>query len=173
VFCIDISKTDFSEDISIRELIEPKILIAAATKCDLLSEEVLSSRIAKLNELFRVELLAISSETGQGLEVLRETIDEKILNLERGLSASKTAGTSLSEIVQSSIALTARHKQAVTDAIENVGETIAELKAGNDEIAAMMLRAAYQSVSAIESAAAGHIDEQILEQIFSRFCIGK
>jgi tRNA modification GTPase len=173
VFCIDISKTDFSEDISIRELIEPQNLIMIATKCDLLPEEVLSSRLAKLNELFRMDLLAISSETGQGIEVLRETIDEKILNLEHGFSSSKTAGTPLSESVQSSIALTARHKQAVTDAIENVDETITELKEGNDEIAAMMLRAAYQSVSAIESAAAGHIDEQILEQIFSRFCIGK
>jgi tRNA U34 5-carboxymethylaminomethyl modifying GTPase MnmE/TrmE len=37
----------------------------------------------------------------------------------------------------------------------------------------MTLRAAYQAVSGIESAAGGHIDEQILQQIFSRFCIGK
>ena len=173
VFCIDISKADFFEDISIRQLIEPQILIPVATKCDLLSEKVLSGRLAKLNELFSVELLAISSETGDGLEVLRETIDEKILELESGFAATKTAGTPFSETVKSSVALTARHKHAVTEAIENVGESIIELKAGNDEIAAMTLRAAYQSVSGIESAAAGHIDEQILEQIFSRFCIGK
>jgi tRNA U34 5-carboxymethylaminomethyl modifying GTPase MnmE/TrmE len=173
VFCIDISKSDFSEDISIRKLIEPQILIPVATKCDLLPEGMLSGRLAKLNELFGVELLVISSQTGQGLVVLREKIDGKILMLERGFSASKTAGTPLSESVQSSVALTARHKQAVTEAIENVDESIVELKAGNDEIAAMMLRSAYQSVSGIESTAAGHIDEQILEQIFSRFCIGK
>jgi len=191
VFCIDISKTDFSEDISIFRILKAEdrkqktenrasvpcsplsAMITVATKCDLLSEGMFSSRLAKLNELFGVELLAISSETGAGLEVLRETIDEKILKLERGFSTAKTAGISLSESVQSSVALTARHKQAVTEAIENVGESIAELKAGNDEIAAMMLRAAYQAVSGIESAAAGHIDEQILEQIFSRFCIGK
>ncbi|MHC4558483.1 MAG: tRNA modification GTPase [Planctomycetota bacterium] len=173
VFCIDISKADFSEDISIGKLIEPQILITVATKCDLVSEEVLSSRLAELNELFGVELLAISSETGTGLEVLRETIDRKILELESDFSASQTADTPLSESVQSSVALTARHKQAVTEAIENVGESIAELKSGNDEIAAMLLRAAYQAVSGIESATGGHIDEQILEKIFSRFCIGK
>ena len=40
---------------------------------------------------------------------------------------------------------------------------------GNDEIAAMMLRAAYQDLSNIEQ----NIDEKILENIFSRFCIGK
>ena len=173
VFCIDISKVGFSEDISIGELIEPKILLPVATKCDLVSEEVLSSRVAELNELFGIEALAISSETGAGLEVLRETIDEKILELEPGFGTSKTAGTSFSESVESSVALTARHKQAVTEAIGNVDESIVELKAGNDEVAAMMLRGAYQAVSGIESASGGHIDEQILEQIFSRFCIGK
>jgi tRNA modification GTPase len=173
VFCIDISKADFSEDISIGKLIEPQILIPVATKCDLVSEEELSGRLAELNELFGGEVLAISSETGAGLEVLRKTIDGKIIEMEPGFATSKTAGTPFSEGVESSVALTARHKQAVTEAIENIGESIVELKAGNDEVAAMMLRAAYQAVSGIESAAGGHIDEQILEQIFSRFCIGK
>ncbi|GAJ00304.1 unnamed protein product, partial [marine sediment metagenome] len=69
------------------------------------------------------------------------------------------------------VALTARHKQAVTEAIENVGESINELKAGSDEVTAMMLRAAYQAISDIDSA--GRIDDEILERIFSRFCIGK
>jgi len=184
LFCIDISKDDFSEDISIFRILKTEdrasvpcsplaAMIAVATKCDLVSEGVLSSRLAELNELFGVELLAISSETGDGLEVLRETIDRKILELESGFATSKTAGTAFSESAESSVALTARHKQAVTEAIENVSESIGELKVGNDEVAAMMLRGAYQAVSGIESAAGGHIDEQILEQIFSRFCIGK
>ncbi len=184
VFCIDISKADFSEDISIFRILKregrgslvcspPVVMIGVATKCDLVSEEVLSSRLAKLNELFGVELLAISSETGAGLAVLRETIDGKILEMAPGFATSKTAGTPFSEGVEGSVALTARHKQAVTEAIENVGESILELKSGNDEVAALMLRAAYQAVSGIESATMGHIDEQILEQIFSRFCVGK
>ncbi|MDT8303012.1 MAG: GTPase [Sedimentisphaerales bacterium] len=173
VFCIDISKAGFFEDISIKEHIKPQILISVATKCDLVSEEVLSSRLAELSELFDSKLLVISSKTGAGLEVLKETIDGKILELEPGFAASKTAGAAFSDRLESSVALTARHKQAVTEAIENVGESIEELKAGNDEVAAMMLRGAYQAVSGIESAAGGHIDEQILEQIFSRFCIGK
>jgi tRNA U34 5-carboxymethylaminomethyl modifying GTPase MnmE/TrmE len=67
-------------------------------------------------------------------------------------------------------ALTARHTRAVTEAIENISESLNELKAGNDEVTAMMLRAAYQDISNISQQ---HIDEQILERIFSRFCIGK
>jgi tRNA modification GTPase len=173
IFCIDIAKTDFSEDISINQLIAPQTLIPVATKCDLLSEGALSGRLAKLNKLFGGELLAISSKSGAGLEILKEKIDRKIVELKLGLSAGQTADSTFSESVNSSIALTARHKQAVAEAIENVSESIAEMKADNDEIAAMVLRAAYQAVSEIGSAAGGHIDEQILEQIFSRFCIGK
>ncbi len=198
IFCTDISKSDFSEDISIFRILKTEdspqdalrqkqkaenrasvfrpplsAMIPVATKCDLVSEEVLSSRLAELNELFGGELLAISSETGAGLEPLRETIDAKILDMEPGFAAAKTAGTPFSESVQSSVALTARHKQAVTEAIENVVESVGELREGNDEVAAMTLRAAYQAVSCIESATGGHVDEQILEQIFSRFCIGK
>ncbi|MCH7555960.1 MAG: 50S ribosome-binding GTPase [Planctomycetes bacterium] len=192
VFCVDISKDprprtrdakrksqDFglwTEEIGLWSVVwnlgSPG-LIPVATKCDLVSERVLSNRLAELNELFGIELLVTSTETGDGLELLRETIDRKIIELEPGFETAKSDATPLFESTQSSVALTARHKQAVTEAIENVSESISELRAGNDEVAAMMLRAAYQAISGIESAAGGHVDEQILEQIFSRFCIGK
>jgi len=156
-------------------------LIPVATKCDLLSEQVLSNRLAELNGLFGIGFLATSTETGLGLEKLRYTIDEKLIGLslgdgKRGMrdegremrdegrgTRDEGRGTSL-------IALTARHRQAVTEAIENIGESINELQAGNDEVAAMMLRATYKSICDIEQQ---HIDEDILDRIFSRFCIGK
>jgi tRNA modification GTPase len=164
VFCVDVSKADWAEDISIRGLIEPKALIPVATKSDLLSKEMLANRITELNKLFNVEFLPTSAETGVGLEQLRNTIDEKLIE--------QTLGGSLNGLAEraSGVALTARHRQAVTEAIENVGEAINELKAGNDEVAAMLLRAAYQAISTIEQQ---HIDEEILDRIFSRFCIGK
>ncbi len=254
VFCIDISKANWSEDISIRELINKEdrsqktkdrrsglcslssaiplpalpAMIPVATKCDLVPEQVLSNRLAELNELFgpapkstpanrfssmdnktehnKVDFgagfLVTSAETGAGLDLLREAIDKKILDaryssilrsratakdemLDAGSSVLEPAASSCDgsrrgqkratniEHQVSSVALTARHKQAVTEAIENVSESIGELRAGNDEVTAMMLRAAYQAISGIESATGGHVDEQILEQIFSRFCIGK
>ncbi len=211
VFCVDISKDarrksqDFglwTEEIGLWSLVwslGAPGLIPVATKCDLVSEEVLSNRLAELNELFgpaakstsanrfssidnkadhsKVDFgagfLVTSTETGAGLELLREAIDKKIIELEPGFETAKSGATPLFEGTQSSVALTARHKQAVTEAIENVSESTSELRAGNDEVAAMMLRAAYQVISGIESATGGHVDEQILEQIFSRFCIGK
>ncbi len=168
VFCIDISKPDWSEDIAIRFTIEPEVLIPVATKCDLLSEDVLTRRLAELGKLFAVDFLATSAKTSVGMELLRQRIDQKIIEL--AASGAKQPTSCEIRDTRHEIALTARHKQAVDGAIENISESISELKAGNDEITAMMLRAAYQSISNIEQ---GHIDEQILEKIFSHFCIGK
>jgi tRNA modification GTPase len=160
IFCADISKTEWSEDAAIRKLIEPKILVPIATKCDLLSEQFLPERLAALNKFFSTDFLPSSAQSGSGIELLRQTIDGK---LTEKLGIPQTGG----------VALTARHRKAVTEAIDQISESTDELNAGNDEVAAMMLRAAYQAVSNIEQPAAAHIDEQILGQIFSRFCIGK
>jgi len=160
IFCADISKTEWSEDAAIRKLIEPKILVPVATKCDLSSEQILPDRLAALNEIFNADFLPTSAQTGVGIELLRQTIDDK---LTEKFDVPHVGG----------VALTARHRKAVTEAIDQIDESIDEVKAGNDEVAAMMLRAAYQAVSEIEQPTGAHIDEQILGQIFSRFCIGK
>ena len=169
VFCIDISKTDYSEDIAIRKLIEPKALMPVAAKSDLLTENMLTDHLDELNKLFATEFIPTSAETGSGVERLRKTIDMKLIEATLG-PAAKSAALPFAETLESGLALTARHRQAVTEAIENISESISELKAGNDEVTAMMLRTAYQAISNIEQET---IDEQILEKIFSRFCIGK
>ncbi|MHC4694802.1 MAG: tRNA modification GTPase [Planctomycetota bacterium] len=170
VFCVDIAKTDWNEDISIRTLIEPESLIPVATKTDLLSEKLVAERLGDLHEVFGVEFLPISVETGSGIELMRETIDRTIVDMTVGAGGSGQVPEQIS-----TVALTTRHKQAITEAIENVSEAINELKGGNDEVAAMMLRAAHQGLFDIESATGGveRTDEQILERIFGRFCIGK
>ncbi len=165
VFCVDVSKTDWIEDVSIRELISPKVLIAVATKCDLLSKEILAERIVELNKLFNADFLPVSAKTDTGLEQLRNTIDKRLIEISLG---GAKQGTAVRET--GLIALTARHRQAVMEAIENIDESINELKAGNDEVAAMLLRAAFQNISDIQQQ---HIDEEVLDRIFSHFCIGK
>jgi len=160
IFCADISKNNWNEDAAILELIEPKFLVPVATKCDLLSEQTLSECLGSLNESFNADFLPTSVKTSIGIELLRQRIDGK---LTEKFDVPQTGG----------VALTARHKKAVTEAIEQISESADELNAGNDEVAAMMLRAAFQVVSDIEQPGAIHIDEQILRQIFNRFCIGK
>jgi len=160
IFCVDISKTEWSNDAAIRKLIEPKTLLTVATKCDLIREPILSERLAALNELFDAHFMPLSAPTNMGIESLRETIDSQLTE------QSKTPRTS-------GATLTARHRQAVTETANHINESIDAWKAGNDEIAAFLLRAACQSLSDIRQPIAAHIDEQILEQIFNRFCIGK
>jgi len=165
VYCVDISKTDWAEDLAIRKLIKHGArVIPIATKSDLLSEDMLAERLAELNKLFAAEFLPTSAVMGVGLEQLRDTIDKKLIELVLGGSREGR-----SEIV-SGVTLTTRHRQAVTEAIKNISESGKEIKAGNDEVAAMLMRAAYQSLSDIQQQP---LDEQILEKIFSRFCIGK
>jgi len=160
IFCADISKNKWSEDAAIRKLIEPKILVPIATKCDLIPKQILPDRLAKLNESFSTDFLPTSVKSGEGIELLLKTIDGK---LTEKFEVPHTA----------SVALTARHRKAVTEAIGQISESIDELNSRHDEVAAMMLRAAYQAVSDIEQPGAAHIEEQILGQIFSRFCVGK
>jgi tRNA modification GTPase len=160
IFCADISKTEWFVDAAVRKLIEPKIFVPIATKCDLIPDQFLPDRLAALNETFGINFLPTSVQTGAGIEILRQTIDGK---LTEKFNIPQTGG----------VALTARHRKAVTEAIGQISESVNELNAGNDEIVVMMLRAAYQAVSNIEQPGASHIDEQILGQIFSRFCVGK
>ncbi|MHC4205911.1 MAG: GTPase, partial [Planctomycetota bacterium] len=160
IFCVDISKNDWDRDSAILDLIEPRILVPVATKCDLLSEQILSENLAALNESFGSDFLPTSAQTSAGIELLRQIIDDKLTEKP---DVPQTGG----------IALTARHRKAVTEAIDQISESIDELNAGNDEVVVIMLRAAYQAVSDIEQPGTAQIDEQILGQIFSRFCIGK
>jgi len=169
LFCIDLSKEDWSEDVSIHALIEPSTLLAVATKSDLPSEKTLGRNLAKLSNLFGFEFLPVSVKTDDGLESLRNAADTRLIQLTSG-SAPEHADLPFSETDQSAVAITVRHRQAVTEAIENIDTAIKELNAGNNEVTTMMLRAAYQAISDIEQQP---VDEQILEKIFSRFCIGK
>jgi tRNA U34 5-carboxymethylaminomethyl modifying GTPase MnmE/TrmE len=199
IFCVDASKDNWSEDISVYRLIkkdahrrrfdqvqtgeagfdqiQPFGLVAllhVATKTDLLSEEQLPRCLVRLGELFGVEFLPISVKEGSGLKKLRKAIDRKIIESALG-QIGDTARKARYEMQDTryEIALTTRHRQAVTEAIESINQATDELKSGNEEVVAMMLRAAYRAISEIQSTAGGHVDEQILRTIFSRFCIGK
>jgi len=174
VFCVDVSKEDFTEDSAVRRHIETAELIPAATKCDLLDSQALAARLERLKQLWGLEFLPSSSKGPPGVDSLRRAIDQRLL----GGSIRPVPGRApVSGGIDTPLALTARHRQAVTEAIENIGQAISELRTAGDqaagEIVAMMLRAANQSISAVERTGCGDVDEQVLERIFSRFCIGK
>jgi len=159
LFCVDAAKEDITEDTAIRQLIRSRTIIAVATKTDLLDKTKLKENTSKLGKIFGTKFLPISSITGQGLDLLRKAIDERLAN-ELVSGDARAVG----------VALTARHKQSVTEAIDNLSQAVDELEKDNDEVAAMLLRAAFQSLAGLERE---HIDEKILDNIFSQFCVGK
>jgi tRNA modification GTPase len=168
IFCVDIAKQDWTEDWAVFRLIQPKTLIPAATKVDLPDKKQLLDRVSQVTALFGVPFTPISAKTGEGLQAFTELIGKKILEQTIG---PDVCGTSHEPRDTShGVALTARHRQAVTTAIADLVQAVDELKAGNDELAAMMLRTAHKQLSNIEQ---HQIDEQLLDRIFSRFCIGK
>jgi tRNA modification GTPase len=157
VFCVDSAKADWSEDLVVRALIQPRRLICAATKSDLTAEKELPRRLWELAVTFSVEFLPVSASMGRGLPDLVRAIDA-------GVHSAPC------EVDANAVAMNARHRQAVTEAVENVRQAIAEVESGREEVAGMMIRAACQAISGIEQE---HLDEQVLDRIFSRFCVGK
>jgi len=166
LFCVDVSKPGCSEDLAVWRLIHTNRLIAVATKSDLLCEPVLSRRLAELKEAFGTDFILTSAKTGCGINSLRKQIALRILELGIG----GRGGRAFTEAATGAIALTARHRQAVKDAIKQIDEAVLQLQQGNSEVSAMMLRTGYQVLLDVGKQC---VDEKILEQIFSRFCIGK
>lgn len=160
VFCVDAAKPDIGEDLAIGALIQPNTVLYVATKADLLSPADSQRAVEKLTQAFAGPFLPVSAMTGQGLQQLQDLI-------ERSLSAGQ--GTARGE-GRDTVALTARHRQAVSEAVANIDEAIGQIEQGADEIAAAMIREACQALAEIEQQP---IDEQVLDRIFSRFCVGK
>jgi len=159
LLCVDSGKSDYAEDIAVKSCFRPRELIYVATKCDLLGAERLSQKTARLNKLFGARFIATSALAGEGLADLRRLIDHAVVK-------SRTNTTEAAD----RIAITERHRLVVSEAMRNLADAAREVNAGNDEVAAMMLRAAYDQLGGIERE---DVDEAVLERIFSHFCIGK
>ncbi|HBG78928.1 MAG TPA: tRNA uridine-5-carboxymethylaminomethyl(34) synthesis GTPase MnmE [Phycisphaerales bacterium] len=167
IFCVDITKDDYSEDIKIlnntawakAHPTNKKPAIFTATKSDLLNDKQSAKKIEELKNIFNRDFLPVSIKTSTGLEVLKQTIRQTIITQ-----------TAFSSQAADKTTLTARHLQIANEAMKNIGDAQNELKNNNEEIAAVFLRNALACLAGFD---AGHIDEAILDNIFSKFCIGK
>ncbi|OQA01666.1 MAG: tRNA modification GTPase MnmE [Planctomycetes bacterium ADurb.Bin401] len=159
IFCADISKENYTEDVNVISQIKRMPDICIAAKSDLLDGKQTEDKKIKLKNIFGWNFLPVSSKTNEGIDNLKKIIEEKII---KQTSAASEAGEKT--------ALTQRHSQAVQNAEKNIESAGFEIQNGNDEIAAVSLRAALADLSKL---ATEHIDEAILDTIFSRFCIGK
>lgn len=159
LFCVDLSKDDYTEDARIRELIACDNVVLVGTKADLQAATDLPRKAATLADALGDTPVITSAKTARGIDALGDCIERMLIELTTG------AGEAADRIT-----INQRHHTVVCQATEYLDQAIGELAGKNDEIAAMLLRSAYERLAGLEKE---DIDEAILERIFSNFCIGK
>ncbi len=148
---LDSTQTLNEEERELLRAVEGRAALIAANKSDLKSEAT-----AKITEFGNLPAVATSALTGEGIAELRE----RIVALATGGAASEPGMlTSL------------RHHKAVTTAIEALSDA-----AGANESSVpheMILLDLYRALWALDSLTGQTTPDDILNLIFSTFCIGK
>lgn len=157
LFCVDVTRPDWTDDRAVFALIPRQSVTVLATKIDTVSPQELAEQTDRLSKVFQSPVQPVSSHTGQHLDALTTTLNHALFNAEH-----RHQGPDVT-------LLTARHRQVLSRAVESLEEVRSHLSDHMDDVACMTLRAAIQSLGQVEQ----HIDEQVLDSIFSKFCIGK
>ena len=150
LYCIDATTEETADWLDlVRNLDKPYLVVR--TKTDLLGQEdQLESRPGSVN---------VSALTGAGLSELREELVGSMFTV---------LGSTMGD---DPIVTRARHRVALETALAEVGEFASTRAAGIETaVAATHLRAA---VSALESLVGLVTPEDVLDRVFSNFCVGK
>jgi tRNA modification GTPase len=154
---VDMTDTEILDDIrSLTEALGPVNYILLANKADLIDETMLEARKIALAEY---NPLPISAKTGIGLEQLRDLI-------------IKSSGiVKKSGLRDETIITNVRHRDALRKGLE----FLEKVERGLEEKASYEFLAfdLKNSVSALEEIIGKTTPEDILNKIFSQFCIGK
>jgi tRNA modification GTPase len=160
VYLLDISRADYLDEVSlIRDLLEryrSARMIVAANKIDRTTEG--PERVQQLRAAVDCDVCALSAAKGEGLEWLKSLMSSMVEGLDKRQEASVLV-TSL------------RHYEALrnaSDALAGAQELINS--DSGTELIAFELRSALEYVGEITGKV---VNEEILNVIFERFCIGK
>lgn len=146
LFLIDTSRPYSTDDEEIYKSIEGKNFVVVKTKTDL---------EPKLDKHFENEI-EISTVSGEGIENLKS----KILELAH-----------VSNIPADSIIITnERHKDALSRALSNINSAISNIQTDSLDLVSISIKQAYLDVGEITG---NTTSEDIIDQIFKKFCLGK
>ena len=160
VYLLDISLDDYLDEVSrIQAFLEQypaARMIVAANKTDLTSES--GERQQKLRAATGCEVCSIAASRGEGLDALKYLMSSMAEGLDKQHEASVLV-TSL------------RHYEALRNASDAVDNAQALIDTGaGTELVAFELRSALEYIGEITGKV---VNEEILNIIFERFCIGK
>ena len=136
--------------------------VVAANKCDLLTAEQRQAAIARLAGEGLKPVHPVSAETGEGVETLRSALAEAL-----GAAASTTLGEGM--------VLTERQHSALAEVDETLARAAALGRQATEtvdcaDLLAFELREALDLLGNVVGAVT---TEDLLGQVFARFCIGK
>jgi tRNA modification GTPase len=152
---VDTSRPQSSEDADLRGSMELKTCIVAMNKSDLVARWTFEEMQQFAGKL---PLLVVSAKTGTGIEQLHSTIINGIM----GTAASGQDGIMVTHL---------RHCRCLENVRENLERAAAALGNGmSEEFVLTDLHSALKALGEITGET--HV-EDVLEQIFSSFCIGK
>jgi tRNA modification GTPase len=161
LFCVEVTARHWQQDLATLGQLSLRSWVCVATKADQLAPKDLAARLDLLATAFGRPFLPVSSRTGMNLDTLRDLIDQRLV-----------AGPSLQAVPEGGqfhTLLTARLRQSGALAADCLNQAISALGHGQEEIAAMMARAACEAISEADRP----VEEEVLDAIFSRFCVGK
>ncbi len=143
------------------EMLSPSQAVIVVNKIDLVSEDELGLTVGEIRQRRKETVVAVSAKTGEGLDELRKQIREHLSRTELSVSGAQ-------------VVLTGRGEEGLRQAGEALGRArnlLGENKAiEGPELVVMELYEANAALGAIT----GQISsEDVLEDIFSRFCVGK
>ncbi len=151
-FVVDLSRPFEAEDSEILELVEKKKTILILNKSDLEQKAVLPALSEDMPQVF------LSAKRAIGLDVLAETVEQLF---------------SLGAITQRQDAavVNMRHKQAISEAIACLQNALQTLESGMPlDLLSVDLRGALEALGTITGQT---VSDEIVDEIFSRFCLGK
>ena len=155
LFVVDLLDGEFKEDMKILEKITDKKTIIIGNKTDKASIEAVSSFHSAFKEMTRLEISALLNK---GIEELRQTIYNEAI----GRKTNEFTGVVISN---------ARHKISLEQAQKAVIKAEEALGNGlSGEFIAVELKETIERLGEITGAVT---TEDILDRIFSQFCIGK
>ncbi len=160
LYVVDASVELDDSDRDIFELLKAKKAIVLLNKTDLdmkVTEEVLSDQLQKAG-CSHTEIIRTSIKENSGLDVLEETIKEMFFQGEINVNH---------EVVITNL----RHKEALMDARDSICQVMhsVELQMPED-FYSIDLMSAYASLGYIIGE---EVDDDLVQEIFSKFCMGK
>lgn len=155
IFMVDRSRPVEEEDLTILSMIDKKEVICLINKVDL--DEVMDRRVIEAR-IPNSQIIEVSTKNLEGIDLLETTIKERFF---------------LGKIdVNNEVYITSvRHKHALTNASEAIKMVEGSIYAGMPEDCyAIDLKQAYEQLGTITG---DFVHEDMVNEIFSRFCLGK